>query len=317
MDSNLLQERMDAKKAMEDAKKAMDKAQEKYDEVEEAFTEEWKTKNPSGSKAELFRYLKEELKDWEIKLKGYSAAVENKEEIYKKLVETYQKTMEWFTQQQSYTAELSGIKDTLNYLKRVADGEESSGSRTRSSGRKNTPFRSRLIQRNEYCIITGSHTFEAAHIIPHSFAKDFHSEWMKYYQPFCADHDHEVDDVRNGLLLSPTLHAQFDRYLFTVVYDNNKYFVKKSRYFIIPELEEKEIQFKGNPLLFPSPEFLAFHNGQFEEKVLKARADIESFSSPDNRNTINHHFETLDERKKKWIESQRDFQEDPSWSVTK
>jgi hypothetical protein len=306
MDSNLLQEKLNkAEKAMEDAKKALDNAQAEYDEAKEAFTEEWKKKNASGSKADLFRYLKEELKE-------YSAAVESKEEIYKILLEKIPTPHE-----QLYTAELSGIKDRLDYLKRVAEGEESSGSRKRSSGRNNTPFRNRLIQRDEYCIITGSHTFEAAHIIPRTYAKNFHSSWMKFYQQFCADPDHEVDDVRNGLLLSPTLHTQFDLYLFTVVYENNKYFVKKSPYFSIPELEEKEIQFKGNPLLFPSPEFLAFHNGQFEEKVLKARAEIESFSSPDSGNTIVHHFETLDEWKKKWIESQRDSQDDPSGSIRK
>jgi hypothetical protein len=87
MDSNLLQERMDAKKAMEDAEKAMEEAQAEYKEAKEAFAEGWKKKNPNGSKDDMLDYL-------EIKLKRYSAAVENKEEIYKKLVETYQKTME-------------------------------------------------------------------------------------------------------------------------------------------------------------------------------------------------------------------------------
>jgi hypothetical protein len=300
------QERLNkAEKAMEDAKEEYKEAKEAYKEAKEAFTEDWTENNPNGSKADLFRYLKEELKD-------YSAAVESCKEIYKKLVEKIPNPGE-----QSYIAELSDIKDRLDYLKRVAEVEESSGSRKRSSGRNSTPFRDRLIERDEYCVITGSQTFEASHIIPHSFAKNYRPVWMNLYQQFCADPHHEVDDVRNGLLLSPTLHTQFDRYLFTILYENNKYFIKKSPYFPNPDLEEKEIQFKGTSSLFPSPEFFAFHNDKFEEKVLKARADIESFSSPDSGNTIVHHFETLDEQKKRWIESQRDSQDCPNWSITK
>lgn len=90
MDSNLLQERLDAKKAMDKAQAECDEAKEEYKEAKEAYTEEWKKKNPNGSKAELLDYL-------ETKLKRYSASVESKEEIYKKLLETYQKTMDKLT----------------------------------------------------------------------------------------------------------------------------------------------------------------------------------------------------------------------------
>jgi hypothetical protein len=84
MDSNLLQERMDAKKAMDKAQAEYDEAKEEYKEAKEAFTEEWKKKNPAGSKAEMLDYLsKVEI------CKEYSAAVESCRSTYDKLVETY------------------------------------------------------------------------------------------------------------------------------------------------------------------------------------------------------------------------------------
>jgi hypothetical protein len=161
-----------------------------------------------------------------------------------------------------------------------------------------------LKKRDECCVITGSTTFEAAHIIPHAFFRNYYHLWIQLYQQFCFIQEHGIDDVRNGVLLSPNLHTQFDQYLFTIVYENNKYRIKKSSLFPIADLEEKEIQFKGDASLFPSAGFLAFHNGQFEAKALRASAEAESFSSPNCSDTITHHFEALDEIKKKWIENQ-------------
>ena len=73
MGQELLQERIIK------AEKAMEEAQADYDEAKEAFTEDWKSKNPNGSKAELFRYLKEELKD-------FLAPVESWRSTYNELV---------------------------------------------------------------------------------------------------------------------------------------------------------------------------------------------------------------------------------------
>jgi archaellum component FlaC len=84
MEPNFIQEKLNkAEKAMEDAKK-------EYEEAKEAFIDHWKKKNPAGSKAEMLDYL-------ETKLKRYAAAVESSQELYKILVETYQKTMEKMT----------------------------------------------------------------------------------------------------------------------------------------------------------------------------------------------------------------------------
>ena len=204
--------------------------------------------------------------------------------------------------------DLSAIKD---YLKRIAEGEDSSGSRKKTSDRNNAPFRKRLIERDVTCVITSSHTFEAAHIIPHSFWKNHHPAWVKLYQQFCIDPSHEVDDVRNGLLLSPTLHTQFDQYLFTIIFENEKYCIKKSPFFHIPDLQETQVHFNGLPQFFPSPEFLAYHNEKFKEKVRNACGEVESSSSPDSGNSIVHHFETLDERKRKWIENVMIFEKKP------
>jgi membrane-associated HD superfamily phosphohydrolase len=105
MESNLIQDRLNkAEEAMKDAKKALDKAQveyeeakEKYKEAEAAFTEDWKKNNPTGSKADLLDYLEIKLKVYSSAVERHFAAVESSKEIYKKLLEMYEKTMEKMT----------------------------------------------------------------------------------------------------------------------------------------------------------------------------------------------------------------------------
>jgi hypothetical protein len=68
--------------------------------------------------------------------------------------------------------------------------------------------------------------------------------------------------------------------LFTIIFEKEKHYIKKSRFFHIPDLQETQVHFKGLPQFFPSPEFLAYHNEKFKEKVMQVRADVESSSSP-------------------------------------
>jgi transposase len=92
MESNGIQKELTrAGEAMEKAEKRYKEAKEKnkeseedYREVEEALM----TKNPNGSKDDL-------LDDLETRLERYSAAVQNKVEIYKKPADTYDKLVEW------------------------------------------------------------------------------------------------------------------------------------------------------------------------------------------------------------------------------
>jgi hypothetical protein len=91
------QNKQDIKNALEKAEKAFDKAQEDYDQVKaeydefkKALTEEWWKNNPNGSKGDLYRYLREEMKD-------LLAPVESSKRLYQILLDsqrTYQILLE-------------------------------------------------------------------------------------------------------------------------------------------------------------------------------------------------------------------------------
>ena len=90
-DEQLLQARLDrAEKAMEEAKAEYYEAKAEYEKAKEAFSEDWKKKNPNGSKAELLEYL-------DIKLTKHSSVVESCRRTYDKLVETQKELVKKMT----------------------------------------------------------------------------------------------------------------------------------------------------------------------------------------------------------------------------
>ena len=194
---------------------------------------------------------------------------------------------------------------TLDVEKALRELEEQESIIPRSSKRSRTlqqKFRDRLIERDTVCVVSSLATFEAAHIVPYSLSARFPEVWERHYQRYCLDPNDGIDDVRNGLLLSPTLHKLFDSYLFTIVFMNGVYRVKKSGLFPTPDLEEKELQFNGDRTRWPAPELLAYHNDRFEKKRLEAAAEPKDSERQDSSGTLTYNFEALGEHQRKWIE---------------
>lgn len=128
--------------------------------------------------------------------------------------------------------------------------DEQEKSSKKSSRQGQSAFRRKLTIRDGACVITGSPFFEAAHIIPVSFYKQNDHLWAQNYERFCLVQEDGINDVRNGLLLSPTVHNLFDKYLFTIVAENGIYKIKKGN-IIIPDFVEKTITFGPNADMWP------------------------------------------------------------------
>ncbi|KAI8903716.1 hypothetical protein EDD86DRAFT_214059, partial [Gorgonomyces haynaldii] len=148
------------------------------------------------------------------------------------------------------------------------DAASSSSKRTSSSGNSRLgqkKFVGRLKERDDgKCVVEKIQTAEAAHIVPYSLFKNHEPLWLKDYQQFCHNTEDGVDDVRNGLLLSPTLHKQFDDYLFTIERKRHKYHIKAGVSKDVQHLDGRELHFGGDRNLWPHPKFLAYHNAKFE-----------------------------------------------------
>jgi hypothetical protein len=280
MDSNQFQERLDAKKAMdkaekamEEAEKAMEEAKGAYKEAKEAFTEDWKTNNPNGSKADLFRYLKEELKE-------YSAAVESCKEIYKKLVETYEKFVEKMPTQDFFAPE-------GRITKKARRDASIKSTVTTGSGMSQNAFRKRVVERDGKCLIseTEADDCQACHIIPKRiFEKNEIPErkiWDERFPYGCVEPHHRVMDVRNGILLAFSIHVAFDMLDLTIVKtSSHKYKVVTNE---LSNLSAKIINYNGKEIQFnpekqnewPCDDFLKFHNECYETKknMMEAAAE--------------------------------------------
>ena len=107
-------ERLDAKKAMERAEEKLERAEEKLERAEEAFTEDWREKNPNGSKAELLKYL-------DSKLAKYSAAVESCKEIYKELSVTHKELVKKIPDVNSATRLNDFLANTLGNIEKALE----------------------------------------------------------------------------------------------------------------------------------------------------------------------------------------------------
>jgi hypothetical protein len=191
-----------------------------------------------------------------------------------------------------------------------AKESERSCSRSSLGSERDSSFELRLLLRDHKCVVTGAWKCQGAYIVARSLAEDYYPAWVKMYQRYCAEQDKGIHDVRNGLQLSHSLCILFERYMFTIVYANKKYQIKKSPYFPIPDLDEKEIQFNGDPSRHPSPEFLEYHNGMFEERIAHAREAIAR--TQDCEYFIGHYPEEPSQWTRMWIEQQQ-FERKRKW----
>ena len=300
-DNEILKERLDR------AEKAMEKAQEKLERAEEALTEDWKKKNPNGSNAELLKYLKVELQE-------YSTVVESCRKTYDNLVETHKELVKKMPNANSATLEDNIIK----CMKRVLDDAESSSASKRTNPNRpgQKAFVKRLVQRDGKCPImnTPSDGCEGAHIIGYSYWKENMDIWDRSYKEFCHDYKHNVDDVRNGILMDRRLHYYFDRHFFTI-YRNNNIFTLKVGEHLYPDdaqfanLDNHVLSFGTEQCLWPHAKFLEFHNMRFTFKQMKAAAEPKQFDRQNTDETITHNFDSLDTLKAKWITEQKDMKQ--------
>ena len=321
----LLQQRKDTKAAMMKAEAAMENAQAKYDKAEEALVN-WKQENPGFAlEDKWFLYHQKEMD------KCYNSLKDNKE-IYKELVKTYEKLIDKMPSADGVTA--AEVKELIIQNKQfinIIDAEQSSNSDSKrsSAGRNSTnqkKFRENLKARDKVCVVSGNEIVEACHIIPRRFASDNSGSWAQNYNRFCFNQDQGISDVRNGILLSKSLHTRFDNYSFTIVCENETYKIKFGE-IPIPGLENGKLltfptgkDSNGNEWKdqWPAPEFLKWHNDKFDKNTfkLKARADPILFKRQNTDDTMPCNFGQNDYRIK-WLNEQSpttDY-EDPKLSI--
>ncbi|KAJ2990790.1 hypothetical protein HDV02_004141, partial [Globomyces sp. JEL0801] len=308
-----------------DAKAAMERAETAKEVATEAL-EKWKQENRGFSLTnEWFLYHQKEVD------KCYNALESNKE-IYKELVKTYEKLIEKMPSANGVA--VADVKELINQNKQLFDlihHEQSSNSDSKrsSAGRNSTiqnKFREKLIARDKVCVISGYETVEACHIIPYRFPSDNSGIWCQKYNRFCFDRDEGISDVRNGILLSKYFHNRFEKYQFTIIFEENQYKIKVGA-IPIPHLEDgKVLSFptgkdsNGNEWKdqWPAPEFLKWHNDKFDKKSfkLKAGADPLLFKRQNTDGTMHFDFDENDYRIK-WLNEQSsttDY-EDPKLSI--
>ncbi|KAI8895955.1 hypothetical protein BC833DRAFT_630956 [Globomyces pollinis-pini] len=321
--------------AMEKAETAMEKAETAVEKAETAMEvatetlEKWKQENPGFSVTnECYLYYQKEVdKCYNALDKCYNAldkrynALERKEEIYKELVKTYEKLIEKMPSANGVA--VADVKELINQNKQLFDlihHEQSSNSDSKrsSAGRNSTiqnKFREKLIARDKVCVISGNETVEACHIIPYRFPSDNSGIWCQKYNRFCFDRDEGISDVRNGILLSKCFHNRFEKYQFTIIFEENLYKIKVGA-IPIPHLENgKVLSFptgedsNGNEWKdqWPAPEFLKWHNDNFDKNSFKLNTD----------GTIMHFDFDENDYRIKWLNEQlstTDY-EDPKLSI--
>jgi hypothetical protein len=174
-------------------------------------------------------------------------------------------------------------------------------------------FRQRILTRDtKGCVLTGKSRIEsqACHIIPWTYFQKYdligQEIWNRIFPFSCNNPEHQVMDVRNGLLMWIPLHAQFDEFAFTIIKKGSTYEVEalcedemeptdsqddKEIQIMVASLNGKKIQFdKEKPELWPGEQFLGFHNTIFYQKRemnrLRAQAEVQEIVEEDANQTI-------------------------------
>jgi hypothetical protein len=253
-----------------DAKKAMEEAQAEYKVAKEAFTQ-WKQANGILPESPVYQELKQDVE-------RNFVAVERKEEIYKKLVETYDNLVKKMPFIEPYNTE---------NRKRIRMDSSIKSDCTNGSGMSQPAFRTRIVERDQKCAISGmdANYCEACHIVPKRiFQKNGIPEkklWDKQFPNGCVQPDYRVMDVRNGILLSVPIHHAFDSFDLTIVKTKSLKFKVLTNPFAdlsaeISNYDGIEIQFNPDkPNEWPGDLFLRFHNECYEAKKENLRAAAE------------------------------------------
>ena len=295
----------------------MEEAKAEYIEAKEALGK-WKQENPGFAlEDQWFVYHQREMDECYNDL-------ESIKEIYKELIKKMPS---------ADGVSAAEVKELIIQNKQLIDiillkQSSISDSRRSSAGHNSTnqnEFREKLISRDKVCVISGDETVEACHIIPYHFTLENSGIWAQKYNQFCFNQDEGTYDVRNGILLSKYFHNRFDKYQFTIIFEENLYKIKVGE-IPMPGLENgKVLSFptgkdsNGNEWKdqWPAPEFLKWHNDNFDKNFkLKAGADPLLFKRQNTDCTMHFDFDENDFRIK-WLNEQSfttDY-EDPKLSI--
>jgi hypothetical protein len=175
-------------------------------------------------------------------------------------------------------------------------------------------FVKRLAERDGQCPImnTPKDGCIGAHIIRFDYWFENQDIWEEQYKELCFEWTHNVDDVRNGILMDPRLHRYFDNCYFTI-YRNDDQFAIKTRENVYPQdaeftnLNGQIILFGPCSYLWPHAEFLKFHNRKFAFEQMTAAAEPKTFHGEKSEDTISNNLESTDDFKKKWLFEQQEL----------
>jgi hypothetical protein len=202
-------------------------------------------------------------------------------------------------------------------MKRVLEDTENSSSsskRTYPARPGQVAFVERLAERDGRCPImnTPKDACVGAHIIGFDFWFENPEIWEEQYKELCFEWTHNVDDVRNGILMDPRLHQYFDNYFFTIYRNDDQFKIKMGENFYprdaqFANLDGQILSFGPRSNLWPHAEFLKFHNRKFAFKQRKAAAEAKAFHREKSEGTILKNLESIDDFKKKWLLEQQEL----------
>eukprot|EP00842_Homolaphlyctis_polyrhiza_P002683 jgi/Hompol1/3415/HPOL_006520-RA len=130
--------------------------------------------------------------------------------------------------------------------------------------------------------------------------------WNSLFPFSCYNPEHQVMDVRNGILMWTPLNAQFGKFAFTIVKKGSVYEVvalredemdapqdkyDKELQAIVAKLDKKQLKFDDDKQdIWPGETFLQLHNQVFrrkrEQNRLKAQTEAQELIEEDSAQTI-------------------------------
>jgi len=188
-------------------------------------------------------------------------------------------------------------------------------------------FRDRILARDtKGCVLTGKDELdcEACHIVPWVYFQKYdlvgQEIWNSLFPFSCFNPNHQVMDVRNGILMWRPLNAQFDKFAFTIIKKGSFYEVEALRedemetpkkpsakqiQITVAKLDGKRFEFDDDKQdTWPGETFLQLHNRIFHKKReasrLKAQAEAQEMTEEDSAQTITDEREESIMKVKNW-----------------
>ena len=261
-----------------EVEKEIRKQTSKIDDIEALLSKdftEWarREKNLYGDEEQearnLLRKKEGQLREKEGQLREEKKVLREKEQELLK-----QKTIllngQGATSQLVADSQIGSPSSLKRVIKQALDEHEHSNTSSKRSARDQDAFRARIKVRDGKCVISGSKEYEACHLVPFKFWKDNRGLWDQLFRSECHKADDEVNDVRNGVLLSKKWHTHFDSLRITIVRVKEKFKVKSCSWYTFPAEDmcflAKTLSFGKPKTRWPGEAFLLYHNREFEKK---------------------------------------------------